>query len=245
MAVVKRPTPRSSGGVSSAGGPKTLLATIFVVLFVGIVYIALPSDNAEKDEAKQLFQQLPQEAGKLRMSVAAKKEQLREALAESLGQHVSQHLPTRLRRARDRHEIVGDRLEDIKAGRETVQELLYGERPLVNEDALGGSDQPPMELHEIIEYLSNWIHLLHDTLGQYKNANYEQIWQGYHDLTVKTLYPWDREYLKRMPQRRPDGSIFLSVATYRDENCLNTLTQALCQCGQSGLFICGISSTKL
>jgi hypothetical protein len=122
-----------------------------------------------------------------------------------------------LREAREKHEIIGERLVGIKAGSETVQELLYGEK---TEDVDNGdSDKPPMELQEITDYLTNWIHLLHDTLSQYKNANYEQIWQGYHDLTVKTLYPWDREYLKRMPQRRHDGSIFLSVATYRDENC--------------------------
>ena len=29
-----------------------------------------------------------------------------------------------------------------------------------------------------------------------------------------------------MPRRRNDGSIFLSLATYRDENCLNTISQA-------------------
>lgn len=45
-------------------------------------------------------------------------------------------------------------------------------------------------------------------------------------MTVKTLYVWDQDYLTRMPERREDGSIFLSVATYRDENCLNTVTKA-------------------
>jgi hypothetical protein len=49
---------------------------------------------------------------------------------------------------------------------------------------------------------------------------------AYHDYTVKTLYPWDREYLSRMPPRRDDGSIFLSLATYRDENCYNTIKWA-------------------
>jgi [Skp1-protein]-hydroxyproline N-acetylglucosaminyltransferase len=51
-------------------------------------------------------------------------------------------------------------------------------------------------------------------------------YQSYHDLAVKTLYVWDRDYLSRMPPRRDDGSIFLSIATYRDENCLNTISQA-------------------
>jgi len=218
MAVIKRPTHRSNNQ-----GPKTLLATIFVVLFVGIVYIALPGDE-EGSSLKAELHKLPQEAGRLRVSMSEKKQQLREALAESLGKQVSQHLPTRLRDMREKHEIVGERLKDIKDGSETVQELLYGEDRAL-EDVFY-SDKPPMELTEIIGYLESWIHLLHDTLGQYKTATYEQIWQGYHDLTVKTLYPWDREYLRRMPERRHDGSIFLSVATYRDENCMNTLREA-------------------
>ena len=36
----------------------------------------------------------------------------------------------------------------------------------------------------------------------------------------------DRDYLQRMPERRDDGSIFLSLASYRDENCLNTIRWA-------------------
>ena len=220
MAVVRRPTRASNNN-----GPKTLLATIFVVLFVGIVYIALPSDGddpAATAGTNSMLDKLKQEKSKLRMSVVQKKEQFREALADSLGKQVSKHLPARLRDAREKHEIVGERLKEVKDGTETVQELLYGE----GADGAIYSDKPPMQIQEIIDYLSNWIHLLHDTMGQYKTANYEQIWQGYHDLTVKTLYPWDREYLKRMPERRRDGSIFLSVATYRDENCMNTLKWA-------------------
>ena len=230
MAVIKRPVQRSRNS-----GPKTLLATIFVVLFVGIIYIALPGEDGQ-GLGSEHHNIIGEKAGRLRISVAKKKQELREKLAESLGKKVSQSLPMRLREMRDRHEIVGERLAAIKDGSETVQELLY------SEGASGGdldySDKPPMQLKEITDYLENWIHLLHDTLGQYKNANYEQIWQGYHDLTVKTLYPWDREYLKRMPPRRHDGSIFMSVATYRDENCMNTLREAYKQAANpDNLFI--------
>lgn len=232
MAVVRRPTRPSNKG------SKNLLATIFVVLFVGVVYIALPGEGDDPAivEAHGVKGKLRLEAGKLKMSVEHKKEQLREALAESLGKQVSKHLPTRLREMRDKHEIVGERLKDIKDGTETVQELLYGEGP--NGDEY--SDKPPMQMKEITDYLTNWIHLLHDTMGQYKTANYEQIWQGYHDLTVKTLYPWDREYLKRMPERRHDGSIFLSIATYRDENCMNTLRGAYNNAANPGNLFVGL-----
>jgi hypothetical protein len=126
---------------------------------------------------------------------------------------------------REKNQIVGERLADIKEGKETVQEILHvaSDSKHVSEYV---NDKPPMELDEIIDFLTNWLHTLHDTLAQYKRATYDGIWEAYHDLTVKTLYVWDREYLSRMPPRRDDGSIYLSLATYRDENCLNTVTNA-------------------
>mmetsp|Transcript_18785 Transcript_18785/g.26995 ORF Transcript_18785/g.26995 Transcript_18785/m.26995 type:complete len:279 (+) Transcript_18785:208-1044(+) len=68
--------------------------------------------------------------------------------------------------------------------------------------------------------------MLHEKLQEVKKANYLDVWQAYHDLAVKTLFPWDQQYLQRMPQRREDGTVFLSVASYRDENCYNTLSWA-------------------
>ena len=151
----------------------------------------------------------------LRSTIRRRREQLRQALDKL----TTASMPSRLRLLRDKHQIVGERLADIQAGKETVQELLT-----ITEDSTG--DKPPMELNEIKEYLENWLHTLHETLGTVKRATYEGIWQAYHDLTVQTLYVWDRDYLRRMPPRRDDGSIFLSVATYRDENCINTLNWA-------------------
>jgi hypothetical protein len=83
-----------------------------------------------------------------------------------------------------------------------------------------------MKLSEIKDYLEEWLHTLHKTLQRSKHATAGGIWQAYHDLTLKTLYVWDQDYLSRMPRRRDDNSIFLSVATYRDENCINTLNWA-------------------
>ena len=121
----------------------------------------------------------------------------------------------------------------IQSGTETVPELLHPRSDTADAPGGGGGegagirgDQPPMELAEIKDYLEEWLHSLHETLGRAKHATFEGIWQAYHDLTVQTLYVWDREYLSRMPPRRTDQSIFLSVATYRDENCLPTLNGA-------------------
>jgi Glycosyltransferase (GlcNAc) len=152
----------------------------------------------------------------------------REQLTLALNSLTTSALPIgRLRVLRDKHQIVGERLGEIKSGKETVEEVLHGSMvPPPQQQHAVTPDKPPMELDEIIDYLTNWIHTLHDALGEAKHANFEQIWQAYHDLTVKTLYPWDREYLSRMPVRRNDGSIFLSLATYRDENCFNTIRWA-------------------
>jgi len=202
--------------------PLTLL--IFFILFLLVLYFAVVPDPGESplmptgtSQSQRYHKVARQAEQKLRASVRKKKELLSKAL-DTLS---TTHLPPRLKELRNKHEVVGERLGEIKAGKETVEEILHA----VNNKHVV-SDRPPLELDEIIEYLTNWIHTLHDTLGEHKMAEFEGIWKAYHDLTVKTLYVWDQEYLTRMMPRREDGSIFLSVATYRDENCPNTLIKA-------------------
>jgi hypothetical protein len=102
-------------------------------------------------------------------------------------------------------------------------------------------------IEEVIDFLSNWIHKLHNRLKEQveeieketranpnpnltvdSQESYLLWWKTYHDLVVSELVPWDLDYLKhgRMPERREDGSIFMSVASYRDENCPTTLSDA-------------------
>jgi [Skp1-protein]-hydroxyproline N-acetylglucosaminyltransferase len=152
----------------------------------------------------------------LRSVAQHKKKQLKHAL----DQLSTRYIPSRIKALREAHQIVGERLAGVQAGTETVPELLNpnGKQRLAK--------KPPMELAEINDFLEQWLHSLHQTLRRAKQATFQGIWQAYHDLTVQTLYVWDREYLSRMPPRRDDNSIFLSVATYRDENCINTLNWA-------------------
>ena len=176
--------------------------------------------------------------GTLQDVVAKQRQQLQHALRTVIG-----NIPARLRQLRDDHTIVGERLREVRSGTTTVHEILSGGHLLPTSGGGGiGSNttnslqqqqqqsdhtpQRPMQLDEIITYLDSYIHQLHDALGEAKHATFEGVWQAYHDLTVKTLYPWDRQYLHRMPKRRMDGSVFLSLATYRDENCFNTITNA-------------------
>lgn len=87
--------------------------------------------------------------------------------------------------------------------------------------------EEPIPMEEVIRFLYRWVHDLHDALTKDVSiASAEDMWKAYHDLTRRTLVPWDLEYLRRMPAPRQDNSIFLSLATYRDENCPNTLSWA-------------------
>ena len=82
-------------------------------------------------------------------------------------------------------------------------------------------------MEETILFLSHWIHTLQNKLIQLKGKEYTDIWETYSQHAEEHLIPWDYLYLNhRMPPRRQDGSIFLSIATFRDENCPTTVGEA-------------------
>lgn len=128
------------------------------------------------------------------------------------------HLPSRVASLLQKKEVIGERLADIKAGKATVEEALHGEK-----DHTTISDKDPMTIEEITKFLKNFLVEFHQVQLSNKKSKFWEIWQAFHDFAVKTLYPWDREYLSRMPERRFDDSIFVSLASYRDENCFNTI----------------------
>ena len=132
----------------------------------------------------------------------------------------SYRAPDRLIHLLHQNLIVGDNLVDIQSGALTIDEVLHGKKH--NDEAT----KKPMTISEVLDFLSNFLRELHLACISQKTATYVEIWKIYHDLTIKTLYPWDREYLDRMPDRRYDDSIFLSLASYRDENCLSTISNA-------------------
>ena len=115
---------------------------------------------------------------------------------------------------------------------------------LQQEDEGNFSDKRPMKMNEIITYLSNWIHYLHENLKMRQiqhSTLYELIWKTYHDITIQTLYPWDQEYIQRMPERRDDDdSIFLSLISYRDEHCFHTLYDAYAKAKHPELLFVGL-----
>jgi [Skp1-protein]-hydroxyproline N-acetylglucosaminyltransferase len=219
MTTIRRP---SRNGASQARAVILAIAAACFILFLSLCVLVLSSGGDDNDSVTAVQQRANEpHGGALRQGFKAVVQNKRQQLSSALQSLTAGNIPARLRTLRDRHEIVGERLSEVRAGTETVQEILHG-HDMGHHMAL----KPPMELDEIIQYLDTWIHQLHEALMEAKHAPFEGVWQAYHDLTVKTLYPWDRDYLSRMPPRREDGSVFLSVATYRDENCFNTVYNA-------------------
>ena len=224
------PSPKRSQHALARGGVADIQIPLILLVLFGIVtlllYLILVPEVGDH-EAGNLSSEEALRAHIYRDKLHTVEEAVfhkRDQFAKALGSlsKSSGGLGGRLKLLRDRNEIVGENLAEIRTGKETVQEILHA----ADTNAEMVSDKPPMTMEEIVSFLSSWIHGLHKTLWQVRKGTYPVIWQAFHDYAVKTLYVWDREYLTRMPPRRDDGSIFLSVASYRDENCPNTLQWA-------------------
>ncbi|KAL3774003.1 hypothetical protein ACHAW5_004853 [Stephanodiscus triporus] len=141
--------------------------------------------------------------------------------------------------------IVGNDLREVKEGKKSVEEIIHSGKYLAGSAStgfhaggIGGSGNigagavsrhlksAPMTLNEVVLFLESFLTKLNSSNRVNKRATFHGIWAAYHELTVKWLYPWDQEYLKRMPPRREDGSLYLSVVSFRDESCPDTLKQA-------------------
>ncbi|KAL3789250.1 hypothetical protein HJC23_002835 [Cyclotella cryptica] len=148
----------------------------------------------------------------------------------------TRRLPVRLQALLAQSQIVGRHLGEVKEGKKTVQEVIHGESG--GGAGIGSSvhigmgavsrnhRSAPMTLTEVLEFLQSFLRKLNSSNIKSKRATFHGIWAAYHELVVKWLYPWDQEYLIRMPPRREDGSVFLSVVSYRDEFCPDTLKEA-------------------
>lgn len=108
-------------------------------------------------------------------------------------------------------------LDTVKLGDHDTNAVQQEEKPLNTE---------PVTMDEVLSFLDHFLVELHRKFIGHKKTEFDGVWKIFHDFALEVLYPWDREYLQRMPKRRNDGSVFLSLASYRDENCLNTLTWA-------------------
>lgn len=146
-------------------------------------------------------------------------------------------LPVRVKHLLATQQIVGDQLQEVKDGKKTVEEAIHqntnkqdsgiGSSALIAAGALSRNQKSaPMTLNEILTFLNSFLKKLNTSNVKNKHATVRGIWSAYHDLVGKYLYPWDQEYLRRMPSRRQDGSIYLSVVSFRDDFCVETLKDA-------------------
>lgn len=133
-------------------------------------------------------------------------------------------------------QIVGDQLQEVKDGKKTVEEAIHqgdnkgsdiGSSAHIDAGVLSRNHKSaPMTSNEILTFFDSFLKKLNSSNIKNKHATHHGIWSAYHDLVAKYLYPWDQEYLRRMPPRRQDGSIYLSVVSFREEFCVETLKEA-------------------
>jgi len=83
-------------------------------------------------------------------------------------------------------------------------------------------------IDEVVDVLSAFLTGLRDKWSQRQENSYtyHDVWYDYHAVAVEHLIPFDAYYLAHMPTRRDDDSIFVSMASYRDEYCMETLEGA-------------------
>jgi len=145
-----------------------------------------------------------------------KRDVLLDIIGKGRKKKINHKLPARLESLSASKEIIGDNISKVKSGSLTVEKSLNGAE----------EQKSPLSIEEIINYFTTFLRELHERCAANKKATFQEIWNIYYELVMETLYPWDVEYLKRMPERRRDGTIYLAIATYRDENCLNTIKHA-------------------
>jgi len=83
----------------------------------------------------------------------------------------------------------------------------------------------PPAVEEVVANISSYLQALHERFVAIAGPKVtaEQIWEAYVDVTEKKLAQYDRANKQRIPLPRSDDSIFVSVASYRDEYCPQTL----------------------
>jgi hypothetical protein len=200
-------SPHSNHHVRAAAAKSALIVAFIITTIVMVITFA--SNNANKAPSDPILRHGHEPQG-IEMGTKVR---------VSYPKHYK--VPTRVLDLIEKNKVVGDKLSDIKAGKSTVEEALHGGKQHTDE-----TNEPPMTIDEIIKFCNKFLSEFHQIQMSNKRAKFFEIWEAFYNYAIKTLYPWDRQYLQRMPVRRYDDSIFLSLASYRDENCFNTIRGA-------------------
>jgi hypothetical protein len=72
---------------------------------------------------------------------------------------------------------------------------------------------------------TRYFHTLHRRLQQEagQSASPEGIWNAYFEVSRDTILKWEEAHSGEFPRPRDDGSIFVSMASYRDMYCPQTM----------------------
>lgn len=103
----------------------------------------------------------------------------------------------------------------------------------------------PPPLSEIEKNLTYYLHTLHSRLAALAGPTVTApiVWETYLDVTVNTVMKWDEENRRRLPvrPREPrDGTIFVSLGTYRDPYCPMTIKSLYSQAQHPEKIIVGL-----
>eukprot|EP01035_Chromulina_nebulosa_P019743 gene19743-25675_t len=73
-----------------------------------------------------------------------------------------------------------------------------------------------------------------------KSVDALKIWETYLDVTKHTVMKWDDENRHRLPKARDDGSIFVSLGSYRDPFCTMTMKSLYSMAEHPGKIFVGL-----
>lgn len=122
-----------------------------------------------------------------------------------------------------------DTLEDGKdavARIEVESEMLEPKRFHLTE-----AHHEPAPLEEIRANMTLYLHTLHAKFVSMAGptVDAESVWEAYLDITKSMPMAWDDQNKHRIPVAKTDGSIFVSLGTYRDPYCPMTLKSLYAQ----------------
>jgi [Skp1-protein]-hydroxyproline N-acetylglucosaminyltransferase len=115
----------------------------------------------------------------------------------------------------------------IKAARKYKhRDLILKQPPLSpNRYKLTRAVYPPPPIEEIERNMTIYLQALHSKFSVMTGPKVDalEVWETYLDLTKSMVMKWDDENYHRIPRPRKDGSIFVSLGTYRDPFCPMTI----------------------
>eukprot|EP01032_Pedospumella_encystans_P012006 gene12006-13920_t len=121
------------------------------------------------------------------------------------------------------HDHIGDRV--------VVPRVANLHRKFIDQPIVPNRVVPPLPIlapapmSEVERNMSLYLHTLHSRLSAIAGPTVTALkaWDTFMDVTKEMPMKWDQENRDRFPEPRSDGSIFVSLGTYRDPFCPMTI----------------------